>query len=105
MDIKKYGEQLERKADEWIGVLQERRMELEQEDIKEDVAYCDKQRAKIKELEDRIADIRTRTKAIEKSDEHAAEDLKKELDKIMDEFQCDLEEVVYYEEEKSEDKR
>ncbi len=104
MDRKDYIEMLETKEDEWIGVLQGRRAQLEQEDIAEQASECEKERQRIHSLEKRLADIRAKKEELSKCGESTWEDLKKELEKKVEEFQCDVEEVVYYGDENTEPK-
>jgi predicted transcriptional regulator len=102
MDRKQYIDMLETKEDEWIGVLQERRAHLEQEDIADEESECEKERARIQELEKRLSDISAKRKQLSESGDNAWEELKRELDKSLEEFTCDIEAVVYYEDESAE---
>jgi Skp family chaperone for outer membrane proteins len=97
MDRKDYIEMLETKEDEWVGVLQGRIAELQQEDIAKDVAYCEQEREKIQHLEKKLEELRARREELKESGDTSWKDLQNELDKIVEEFECDMETVVYYE--------
>ncbi len=97
MDRKEYVNMLESKEDEWVGMLQKRRVQLEQEDITDEAIDCEKEREKIHELEERLAGLRARREELDESEEDRWEDLKKELERKVEEFRCDFDEIFYYE--------
>ena len=104
MDRKDYLNMLEGKEDEWMGVLEQRRAQLEQEDIATQVSDCEIKREMIHGLEEKLADLRSKREALSESDEAEWENLKRDMDKKVEEFKCDFDEIVYFDDENPEPK-